>query len=80
VHYPEGNSRQQDFLTESDDSPSGGAHLNDFPLSQSFDVTHRRLAKEAAVFKIELPDTFVSNLKRHRRTALHDPAKTHARL
>lgn len=34
-------------------------------FSESFDVTHRRLADVAAVFPIELADTFVSDLKGH---------------
>jgi hypothetical protein len=58
-------NRRATPLTEPGGSASSGAHLNSFPLFQSFDVTHRRLAEEAAVFTIELADTFVSNLKGH---------------
>ena len=52
-------------LPNSDDSPSGSAHLSEFPFSEGFDVTHRRLAEGAAVFAIEMTDTFVSDLKGH---------------
>ena len=51
-------------LPNSDDSPSGGAHLSEFPFSEGFDITHRRPAEGAAVFAIEMTDTFVSDLKR----------------
>lgn len=61
---PRGSSvTEEDSLTNSDNSASGGAHLNIFPFSQSLDVAHRRLAEESTIFTIELTDTFVSNLK-----------------
>jgi hypothetical protein len=47
----------------SDNLPLGGTYINDFPLSKGFDIAHRWLAEEAAVFTIELTDTFVSDLK-----------------
>jgi len=58
-----GNRSEQDSLTQPGGSVSSGAHLSNVPLSQGFDVTHRGLAEEAAVFTIELADTFVSDLK-----------------
>ena len=46
-------------------SPSGSVHLSEFPFSESFDVTHRRLAEVAAIFTIKLADAFVSNFEGH---------------
>jgi hypothetical protein len=54
---------EEDSHSNSDDWPSGSVHLSEFPFSDSFDVTHRRLAEVAAVFTIELADAFVSNFK-----------------
>jgi len=56
---------EQDFFHQPAGFVSSSAHLNRFPLSQSFDVTHWRLAEEAAVFTIELADAFVAHLKGH---------------
>src|SRR5258707_1509956 len=50
-------------LRNSDDSPSGSAHLSEFPCSEGFDVARRRLAEVAAVFATEMTDTFVSDPK-----------------
>jgi hypothetical protein len=62
---PVGNRSEQDFLTQPGGSVSSSAHLNSLPLSQGFDVTHWGLSEEAAIFTIELADTFVSDLKGH---------------
>lgn len=58
-----GSRSGQESLIQPGGSVSSSAHLNSLPLSQGFDVAHWRLAEKAAVFTIELADTFVSDLK-----------------
>src|SRR5690242_6304129 len=55
--------RRRRFPSSSDDSPSGGAHIRGSPFLESFDITHRGLAEEAAVFAIELRGALVADLE-----------------
>jgi hypothetical protein len=52
-------------LPNSDGSASGSVHLTEFPYSEGFDVTHRRLVEVATAIAIEMTDTSVSDLKGH---------------
>jgi hypothetical protein len=45
-------------------SPSGCARSDDVHGSKRFDISHRRLAEETAVFAIELAHTFVADFVR----------------